>query len=677
MITLFRTRSARYFSRRFQAICIVAICLVAMHKAAANTAYFVSSSSGSDNCDGLSSSCPFRSLSKISELYLLPGTSIYLKAGDVWNEQLTIHGNGTAGAGCIITTYDYGFAANAKILRNSDQSDIGIHFDDPNYWTVDSIDFERAYRGIDVVFTTTGNSTFSVRYCNFRNSPYVDWSDGAWPTDAGTGVSVLANNVQPSAATPYAINGLSISDCTFTNMGQAIGLNNYNPNTKLLNVVISDCLIEDGKFIQLANTGTDYGVIARVKVWNNGVYIPYGPANAAVYGSTNMLILDSEFAYDRVEGSAIDGDGFDMSTNTNIVFRRVLFHHHDAVAIVNNGLPASNFRFEDCVFAADEVNDPAQGDVYGEIRLHQPMSAVFSACRFLPRAGLADVAGQTQEVSFSNTTTMDVANETRGPNLMYNPGTTSAQDTPNRTWEWYFSSPITVNEAIVGEVPGAGTTRFLIQYWDALSHTWKDAYSGNTIGSSLYDRILPFPAKTTTGLRVKMISNTSGWTIGLNQFEAYYVKGPEYQPFPNSDFEAGSFSGWTRNGSAFPYSIPRTNLHGSMDPWHTDWWGDSYAGGESATGTLTSSTFELKSGLKVSVAGWDGPQLQNNNFIYVRRASDNAVLFFTHAPQTDQWTPIEWDTSQYYGTTVYVQLVDGNSADSYAWIALDDLRVIE
>jgi hypothetical protein len=332
------------------------------------------------------------------------------------------------------------------------------------------------------------------------------------------------------------------------------------------------------------------------------------------------------------------------------------------------------------VFAADEVSDPAQGDIYGEIRLHEAMApAAFAATRFLPRSGLPAVvyAQGVQPASFLNTTTMDVADEMRGPNLMYNPGTTSSQDTPNRTWEWYFSSPITVNEVIVGEVPGAGTTRFLIQYWDALTYTWKDAYSGNTIGSSLYDRVLPFPAKTTTGLRVKMVSNTSGWTIGLNQFEAYYVKGREYQPFPNSDFEAGSFSGWTRNGNAFPYSIPRTNPHGSMDPWHTEWWGDSYAGGESGTGTLTSSTFELKSGLKMSVSGWDGMPLQNNSFVYVRRASDNAVLFTTHAPQTDQWTPMEWDSSQYYGTAVYVQLVDGNSAGSYAWIALDDLRVID
>jgi len=76
--------------------------------------YYVSSSSGSDNNNGLSESSPWKSIKKVNSKTFKPGDNILFKKGDIWiGEQLVIDKSGNAGN--TITYSAYGIGAKPII----------------------------------------------------------------------------------------------------------------------------------------------------------------------------------------------------------------------------------------------------------------------------------------------------------------------------------------------------------------------------------------------------------------------------------------------------------------------------------------------------------------------------------------------------------------------------------
>ncbi|MFP4344703.1 MAG: hypothetical protein ACLFU8_08430 [Anaerolineales bacterium] len=77
--------------------------------ATAGTVYYVSSSDGSDDYDGLSTATPFESVAAVHALDLQPGDSVRFKCGDVWRaEQLIVSWAGTANAPITLGSYPAG-----------------------------------------------------------------------------------------------------------------------------------------------------------------------------------------------------------------------------------------------------------------------------------------------------------------------------------------------------------------------------------------------------------------------------------------------------------------------------------------------------------------------------------------------------------------------------------------
>ncbi|WP_158560280.1 immunoglobulin-like domain-containing protein [Paenibacillus contaminans] len=71
--------------------------------------YYVSSSEGNDVNSGLSSSAPWKSLSKVSSVSFNPGDSVLLKRGDTWTgETLYLHGSGTSSDWIKLSAYGSG-----------------------------------------------------------------------------------------------------------------------------------------------------------------------------------------------------------------------------------------------------------------------------------------------------------------------------------------------------------------------------------------------------------------------------------------------------------------------------------------------------------------------------------------------------------------------------------------
>jgi len=85
--------------------CLIILILVCNTVYAAD--YYISNS-GNDNNNGLSTSNPWQTISKINSMSFSPGDNIYFRAGDEWREQLDIPTSGTSTNRITFTRYGTG-----------------------------------------------------------------------------------------------------------------------------------------------------------------------------------------------------------------------------------------------------------------------------------------------------------------------------------------------------------------------------------------------------------------------------------------------------------------------------------------------------------------------------------------------------------------------------------------
>lgn len=95
--------------------------------------------------------------------------------------------------------------------------------------------------------------------------------------------------------------------------------------------------------------------------------------------------------------------------------------------------------------------------------------------------------------------------------------------------------------------------------------------------------------------------------------------------------------------------------------------------GETLTGVLRSKSFAAPTRLAFWMAGHDGypdKPLQRKNFVQLRDAKSLEVLMTAPAPRNDTARQVTWDLSAHSGKEVFLELVDGDTADAYAWLAV-------
>lgn len=99
----------------------------------------------------------------------------------------------------------------------------------------------------------------------------------------------------------------------------------------------------------------------------------------------------------------------------------------------------------------------------------------------------------------------------------------------------------------------------------------------------------------------------------------------------------------------------------------------SFEQGERRTGIYRSAAFEIGDSLSFYVAGHDGfpdAPLKKANFVRLRDAASAELLREASPMRNDVAQKVEWKTDDLRGRKVVVELVDGDSASAYAWIAV-------
>ena len=99
----------------------------------------------------------------------------------------------------------------------------------------------------------------------------------------------------------------------------------------------------------------------------------------------------------------------------------------------------------------------------------------------------------------------------------------------------------------------------------------------------------------------------------------------------------------------------------------------SFEQGERRTGIYRSAPIEVGDSLSFFIAGHDGipdAPLKKANFVRIRDAASEELLREASPLRNDVAQKVEWKTDDLRGRKVVVELVDGDSASAYAWIAV-------
>jgi putative heme-binding domain-containing protein len=99
----------------------------------------------------------------------------------------------------------------------------------------------------------------------------------------------------------------------------------------------------------------------------------------------------------------------------------------------------------------------------------------------------------------------------------------------------------------------------------------------------------------------------------------------------------------------------------------------SFEQGERRTGIYRSAPIEVGDSLSFYIAGHDGipdAPLKKANFVRLRDAASEELLREASPLRNDVAQKVEWKTDDLRGRKVIVELVDGDNASAYAWIAV-------
>lgn len=180
------------------------------------TAYYISSSLGSDENDGLSEATPWKSFAHIEAMDLKPGDRVLLRRGDIWHERLTIRGSGRKDAWIFVGSYGDTADPKPEISLQNKRDDIALLATDIsvggqngfglNYIWIDDLHVSHTLLGIYFRYdSSVGNKGVRVTNCTFTDINCPDLMAEAM-TDVSFLTSVKGNleDVQNGKVIPNA-----------------------------------------------------------------------------------------------------------------------------------------------------------------------------------------------------------------------------------------------------------------------------------------------------------------------------------------------------------------------------------------------------------------------------------------------------------------------------------------
>ena len=353
--------------------------------AADGKTYYISSSRGNDENDGLSEDTPFKTLTKVSQLELKPGSKLLLRASDVWQRQMLMpKGSGTREKPIVIGTYGTG----AKPIISpgySNNTIYGIRIVNGSGYEIRGLEIMNCYGGIVFWYENTYNHKYILIedcYVHQVTGTTTGWG-GGWDQKMPVDL-VMASGICINGSDAYG-NSRICEDITIRNTKidrcdvgiQFIsrdhdfsGKWNYHGKDKTTSNSFYDVKITNCDVTRSYRTGgiciscvskLDARDLLVDETGYQGVGMYWGVAGFQVSRVSDSLIENCTFS-NTIKGSSPDGQGFDFeSDNQNVTVRKCRFLNNDAAGLLCFGgtWPGANAGnvVEDCYFEGNNRVD--------------------------------------------------------------------------------------------------------------------------------------------------------------------------------------------------------------------------------------------------------------------------------------------------------------------------------
>ena len=353
--------------------------------AADGKTYYISSSRGNDENDGLSEDTPFKTLTKVSQLELKPGSKLLLRASDVWQRQMLMpKGSGTREKPIVIGTYGTG----AKPIISpgySNNTIYGIRIVNGSGYEIRGLEIMNCYGGIVFWYENTYNHKHILIedcYVHQVTGTTTGWG-GGWDQKMPVDL-VMASGICINGSDAYG-NSRICEDITIRNTKidrcdvgiQFIsrdhdfsGKWNYHGKDKTTSNSFYDVKITNCDVTRSYRTGgiciscvskLDARDLLVDETGYQGVGMYWGVAGFQVSRVSDSLIENCTFS-NTIKGSSPDGQGFDFeSDNQNVTVRKCRFLNNDAAGLLCFGgtWPGANAGnvVDDCYFEGNNRVD--------------------------------------------------------------------------------------------------------------------------------------------------------------------------------------------------------------------------------------------------------------------------------------------------------------------------------
>ena len=536
--------------------------------------YYVSSSSGNDDANGKSPNKAWKTLARASQQTYGPGDKILLKSGDTWyDDSFQPKGSGTPENPILITSYGEG---KKPVLDGLDEMEkkYGIYLLDVGGYKIVGLDITRYRLGIFGHYTKDKEQKRYVwiEDCYIHDSNFYTMYENFMKNTPSLGVAFWTDERKQR----IVVSDITIKNCHFERLLSSIWILNIDSWNivadsiyNFSNVVIEDCLVEEGKQWQIAPQNINGGVIRNCVFHDTGRRFQAfnGVAGSMFWRCRDMLIEDCEFGYISIGEKgrvSMDGEAFDFEgDNSDITMRNCLFHDADGPGfLISYGtFSAANNRritMENCVLNGKSLR--VDENWFPRVAIYNGSHANevhWKDCRFY-LASREALTNHTGWMTFTNCLTKPEYKACQTENLAVNAKASASsnlmasgaenandgkletswlpEDTEGAWLELRFDKPTAINEFKIYEHPNSTITRYTIEYWDMEDERWRSCFNGGAItGRAVVVEnsragngfIAPIVERTTDRVRL-VVNRTETGRCRIDEFEAYH----DLTPYP-------------------------------------------------------------------------------------------------------------------------------------------------
>lgn len=306
--------------------------------------YYVSSSKGSDDNNGLSEGKAFQSFKNLRKIKFTPGDRILLKSGDKWTDSLYLKGSGSEKS--YVQVSSYGKGDKPLIAGKDPKKSILLQLENASFWSIEGISFEKAKLGIFIRYSDINNKNVSIRNCDFdtfTDGPTVAMDSTDKYISASGGQIAFASAIFLGGSVPQlqtdqtVMSGWEVKDCNFNFCDGTVTNNWYRQEfykDRLKNVFIENMNVSNMTVCTIALNQVNGGMIKNVNLESatDDVFTEFGVAGMFFNGCSNFLI-DGYIVNEVNRGYSGDGASIDFEYCNYITVENSRFANIDGMGL--------------------------------------------------------------------------------------------------------------------------------------------------------------------------------------------------------------------------------------------------------------------------------------------------------------------------------------------------------